>query len=105
MPKKFNEFIERKIQNKTLYQHTLAGNDICNNCIYRRPWQNFCSKFNKKIQKIGQRNNGFHHLPCQECLNYQIQKCDIQYYINSYKKKFPNREINVNIEEIFKRWE
>ena len=93
MAKMFNDFIQRKIQLGVLYQHTFKGNDICGNCIYRRPFQNFCRKFNKKIQKVGQSNGGFHHSPCENCLKYKIQKIDINYYINSYKRKFPNREI------------
>ena len=48
----------------------------------------------KSIQKRGQANGGFHHIPCEECLNYKIQECDLNYYINSYKKKFPNRKIS-----------
>lgn len=100
MGKRFNEYIERKISTGTLYQHTLAGNDICGNCIYRRPWQNLCSKFNKPIQKIGQRNRGFHHLPCTECLNYKIQKCDIQYYVNVYKKRNPYKVVNVDLDKL-----
>lgn len=107
MGKRFNEYIERKIANGTLYQHTLAGNDICGNCIYRRPWQNLCSKFNKPIEKRthggryigidGRKHNGFYHLPCQECLNYKIQKCDVQYYVNAYKKRNPYKVIGIDI--------
>lgn len=51
MSKRFDELIERKIQNKTLYQHTFAGNDICNNCIYRRPWQIFVQSLKKRYKK------------------------------------------------------
>ena len=94
MGKRFDEFIKRKKENGILYQHTLAGNDICGSCIYRKAWLNKCTKFNKKIQKIGQRNGGFHHLPCKECLSYKIQNIDLNYYINAYKKRFPNRKIN-----------
>lgn len=103
MAKRFNDFIQRKKEIGVLYQHTLAGNDICGKCIYRRPWQNLCSKFNKPIEKRthggmyigidGKNHSGFYHLPCEECLNYKIQECDLNYYINSYKKKFPNRII------------
>ena len=94
MGKRFDEFIQHKKEIGVLYQHTFAGNDICGNCIYRRPWQNLCSKFKKSIQKRGQANGGFHHIPCEECLNYKIQECDLNYYINSYKKKFPSRKIS-----------
>lgn len=107
MGKRFNEYIERKISKGTLYQHTLAGNDVCGNCIYRRPWQNLCSKFNKPIEKRthggrytgidGRKHNGFYHLPCQECLNYKIQRCDVQYYINAYKKRNPYKLIGIDI--------
>lgn len=83
----FEYAINRKIESGVLYQHTFAGNDICGNCKYRYAWQDKCSKFNKKIQKIGQKNKGFHHLPCSECLQYKIQDCDIIYFKNSYKNK------------------
>ena len=112
MPKRFDDFIDRKIANGILYQHTFAGNDICGKCIYRRPWQNLCAKFNKKIEKVtqgqrwydrtGKTHNAFHHLPCQECLNYKIQKCDIQYYINAYKKKNPYKVVNIDIDKKLK---
>ena len=51
MGKRFDEFIQHKKEIGVLYQHTFAGNDICGNCIYRRPWQNLCSKFKKKVFK------------------------------------------------------
>ena len=94
MGKRLDEFIQHKKEIGILYQHTFAGNDICGNCIYRRPWQNLCSKFKKCIQKRGQANGEFHHIPCEECLNYKIQECDLNYYINSYKKKFSSRKIS-----------
>lgn len=85
--KRFEEALKLKIEKGTLYQHTFAGNDICGNCNYRYAFQDKCSKFNKKIQKVGQRNGGFHHLPCQECLSYKIQQQDINYFRMSYKNK------------------
>ena len=94
MSKRFNEFIEHKKETGVLYQHTFAGNDICGKCIYRMPWQDFCRKFKKSIRRVNQINKGFHHLPCKECLAYGIQKEDLQYYINSYKKKYPNRIVD-----------
>ena len=104
MGKRFDEFIQRKKELGVLYQHTFTGNDICGNCIYRKPWQDICAKFNKQIERKNQGNSyydrkgnwqhAFHHLPCEECLSYKIQKQDLQYYINSYKKKFPNRKIS-----------
>ena len=85
--KRFEEFLRLKIEGGTLFQHTFAGNDICGNCNYRFAFQDKCSKFNKKIAKVGQRNAGFHHLPCTECLEYKIQECDINYFKRSYKNK------------------
>lgn len=112
MGKRFDEYIKRKISNGILYQHTLADKNICGRCIYRKPWQNWCSKFNKKIEKVNQSGkyfdknmnicSAFHHLPCKECLSYKIQKCDIQYYINAFKKKNPYKLININIDKEFK---
>lgn len=110
MGKRFNEFIERKVSNGILYQHTLAGNNICGSCVYRRPWQNLCSKFNRSIEKKthggryystdGNTYNGFYHLPCEECLNYKIKKSDIQYYINVYKKRNPYKVVAVDLDKL-----
>lgn len=83
----FEHAMSEKFKSGVLYQHTFAGNDICGNCNYRFAWQNKCSKFNKAIQKIGQGNKGFHHLPCAECLGYKIQESDINYFKNSYKNR------------------
>lgn len=101
MGKHFDNYIENITRNNTLYQHTFRGNDICGRCIYRRAWQNRCAKFNATIERVNQGNGGFHHLPCTQCLDYTLQKCDLQYYINSYKKKFPERETK-SAEEIMK---
>jgi hypothetical protein len=83
----FEYAMKQKFKNGKLYQHTFAGNDICGGCAYRLAWQNKCSKFNKPIQKVGQYNRGFHHLPCSECLEYKIQECDINYFTKSYENR------------------
>ena len=41
----------------------------------------------KKIKKINQANGGFHHEPCQECLNYKLQQQDINYIRSCYNRK------------------
>lgn len=41
----------------------------------------------KKIKKINQANGGFHHEPCQECLNYKLQQQDINYIRLCYNRK------------------
>lgn len=83
----FEYAMNRKIESGVLYQHTFAGDNICGGCRYRFAWQDKCSKFNEAIQKIKQRNGGFHHLPCAECLVYKIQQCDINYLFKKNKKE------------------
>lgn len=83
----FEDAMERKLESGTLYQKTVNGNNICGGCIYRQAWTNKCSKFKKSIARREQHNTGFHHLPCNECLSYKIQKSDIDYFKKKEKTK------------------
>ena len=85
--KDFEYFLERKLGSGVLYQKCFSDRKICGACSYRRAWQNTCAKFNKSIQKVGQRNGGFHHLPCVDCLEYTIQQSDLDYFTNCYKNR------------------
>lgn len=84
----FEYKLNKKIETGTLY-HTAfrTGRKVCNNCNYRGAWSDTCKKFNKKIKRINQSNGGFHHEPCEECLNYKIQQQDINYIRACYERK------------------
>jgi len=83
----FKDFLQRKKESGTLYQATFIGNNICGNCDYRQPFKNNCLKFNNPIERIRQRNGGFHHLPCKECLEYFINSEDLIFIEKSYNKR------------------
>ena len=79
----FKYFLEKLIERNHLYVSTIN----CANCRYRSPWNNFCRKFLTSIEKVNQRNGGFHHKPCEQCINYKITQQDIDYLIYRYCKK------------------
>jgi hypothetical protein len=83
----FEYMLNKKIEAGTLYYTTFNGKFVCNRCNYRGAWTDTCRKFNKKIKKINQANGGFHHEPCQECLNYKLQQQDINYIRSCYNRK------------------
>ena len=41
----------------------------CANCEQRDPWKSYCKLFQKNIEKVNQRNGGFHHNRCENCIN------------------------------------
>ena len=69
---------KHKIQNCTLYYKTAEGRCLCERCPYKRPYRDYCVKFNMKLNRINQRNGGFHHEPCAACYYYTIQQQDIR---------------------------
>ncbi len=45
----------------------------CSRCLFKRPWQNYCSHFKTDLTRIEQRNGGFHHIRCKECIEAEKQ--------------------------------
>lgn len=88
--------INKKIEQGTLYHTTLSNNKICDSCPYRNPFTSHCRKFNTGIIKVNQCNGGFHHIPCNQCLEYQIQKQDVMHMIYKFKR---NRK-TIDVEKI-----
>ena len=88
----FEYMLNKKNESGTLYYTTITDHKaICGRCNYRGWRTDTCRKFLKKIKRVQQSNGGFHHLPCQECLNYKLTQQDINYikkcYENNRSKK------------------
>lgn len=61
--------MRRRVQIRPKVFINLDSNLIsCSNCMYRDPWKNYCKFFHKKLDRIGQRNSGFHHNRCESCV-------------------------------------
>ncbi len=61
-----------------------ANLDSCSRCSSRDPFAGWCFKFHKPIQRIPQRNRGFHNNRCIECINAEIKYDEFQ---NDEKKQ------------------
>ena len=94
-----------KISNK--YEIILDKNVVsCANCVWKRPWINKCIFFRKKLEAVGQRNGGFHHLRCQDCIQSEQENDPLcgdinkqeQRYILEFKKQ--NKDFNLISKEI-----
>lgn len=73
-----------KISNK--YEIVLDKNVVsCANCVWKRPWINKCVFFRKKLEAVGQRNGGFHHLRCKECIQSEQENDPL--YGNIYEQE------------------
>lgn len=47
----------------------LDGNlKSCAACTWKLPWQNYCRRFKCSIKRLNQRNGGFHHHRCYQCM-------------------------------------
>ena len=47
--------------------------ESCAKCMYKAPWHNLCHLFRQTLQRKGQRNGGFHHIRCKECVEAEKQ--------------------------------
>lgn len=74
--------IEDVKNRRTFFYKSFAGNNVCDKCAYRLAWRDRCRRFNCSIEKVNQRNGGFHHIPCEKCLNYRVTKMDILHLQN-----------------------
>ena len=72
--------IEEILETKRYYHLSFyTGNKVCDKCPFRGTWSNFCKRFLKPIKKVKQSNGGFHHEPCQQCIDYLLKEEDINF--------------------------
>lgn len=77
-----------KIKNGCFY-HIAKETEIklCNSCPFKNAWGNKCRRFNASIEREYQRNGGFHHIPCTQCLNHKLDTKDIEILKKYIKNK------------------
>lgn len=67
----------------------------CSICAYRDPWKSFCKLYKCSLEKVSQKNNGFHHNRCEKCKEaerihetapIEIQEQRVQLWLKNQKK-------------------
>ena len=78
--------VNKRIKNNCMYHiGQQTGIKTCNNCPFKDTWKNRCRKFSVDIERVQQRNLGFHHIPCKECLESKLQQKDIEVFRKFFK--------------------
>ena len=85
--KDFEYWLNKKIESGTLYTRSFSQRIVCGNCDYRGARTNTCRKFNCSIVRIHQYNGGYHHVPCDPCLKYELTTQDINYFRMRHNRK------------------
>lgn len=77
---KISENIFINCQGKNTY-----NKNICNGCKFREPFIDRCKIFSVKLDKNTQRNGGFNHTRCIQCIN--SEKIHDNLFNNEEKQK------------------